>query len=73
MPTAPQDLHHQVHHHQAALPLDDIQIYFDSISTPCIDIALALTMRSHSTDTSFSDEDNHLLPGTDEAKASYQV
>jgi hypothetical protein len=72
-PHADQDLHRQVHHHQAMLSRCDIQVYFDSMSTPCIDNVLALTIRSHPTNMSFSDEDNHLLPGTDEVKASHQV
>jgi hypothetical protein len=72
-PVVPQDLHRQVYHHQAVLPHDDIQVNFDSAPTPCIDIVLALMIRCHPADTSFSDEDNHLLLGTDEAKASHQV
>ena len=46
-----------------------------STSTPTFfpDIVLAPTRRSFSTDMSFSDEANHCLPGTDEAKASHQV
>jgi hypothetical protein len=72
-PAVPQDLHRQVHHHQAVLPRNDIQVYFDSTSTPCIDIVLAPTIRSHPVAMSFSDKDNHLLLGTDEAKASHQV
>ena len=73
-PPWPQDLHRQVHMPSLsshAAPTSKST----STSAPTLftNIVLAPTRRSYSTDMSFSDEANHFLPGTDEAKASHHV